>query len=341
MAAESKTFVDSLSIKQADGTIGEERYIGVPFDRVFDSRRDGQGATLQQLYDNYSDFIKTSDFIYYGMDEPDNHRIRIWVDTSAFIEKAEGASQTEEYLNIPFNQLQRSNFHGSVRENYITFTGTLYQQPQQPFFFEVDKLNKWYPALYIVTAIGNVLVDSDNQKIVCADGNFTLITYVDPSDPIKTWTLYPSLNDETNKINGREYTLDFSKCVFYPNVNIKVPSRDTIITQGKMTYQFGSWKIEDERIIGSSSYMTGLTDLYGDSDERAFGYYLILNVDPWQGVQSRAKRSGVWDPWVPCKDDGTIVVWLGRYGETPVTTDLEIQGPAGGIAPFKLQISVD
>ena len=48
------------------------------------------------------------------------------------------------------------------------------------------------------------------------------------------------------------------------------------------------------------------------SDDKAEGYYLAINVEPWEGAQSRIRRSGEWTEWAPLVDNGKVLSWLGK-----------------------------
>lgn len=78
--ADPKSYVQSVSVKQDTGELGQSYPIGVNFSNVIDTI---SKHTLKQFFDHYMRFMENADFIYYSKGEkPENHRIRIWVDTS-------------------------------------------------------------------------------------------------------------------------------------------------------------------------------------------------------------------------------------------------------------------
>ena len=215
MAKETKTFVEKLSIKQSTGELDEGTPIGVPFDRVFDSRENKEGYTLQQFFDNYYAYITGADFIYYGEQEPSNHKIRLWIDTTEYptIFNVQGAPQEDGWLEVQYSSLQSPDFGAFIRDNVISFHGTLYQQKHQPFFNGVNDLNKWYPAITFKAAPGAVIVDRHNKKIEFTEEEQLIITVIDAEDNKFDWTLYNNIEDANSQQNGTVYTLDFSACV--------------------------------------------------------------------------------------------------------------------------------
>lgn len=75
----SQELVNSVSIKQEDGTMTASKKIGATFEQIIDP---ATKQTLKQFYDNYLQFMKTADFVYYGDTQPTNTHIKLWIDTA-------------------------------------------------------------------------------------------------------------------------------------------------------------------------------------------------------------------------------------------------------------------
>lgn len=82
MAVKRQDIVWSISEKQENGTLGEEKRIGTTFDYVINDKMDGY--TLEQFFNHYMNFMQNADFIYYGVEKPTNTHTRIWLDTNNY-----------------------------------------------------------------------------------------------------------------------------------------------------------------------------------------------------------------------------------------------------------------
>lgn len=75
--------VKTVAVKKPDGTMDQDRSFGVSFNNVIDERSSKGNYTLAQFFDSYDSFLKTSFFVYRGVDKPENTKIALWIDTNS------------------------------------------------------------------------------------------------------------------------------------------------------------------------------------------------------------------------------------------------------------------
>lgn len=79
----SLALVRKVAVKQEDGSLGQDNTIGAIFTDVVDSgRSNATGYSLDQFLDSYLKFMNETSFVYSGPNEPQNHHISLWIDTS-------------------------------------------------------------------------------------------------------------------------------------------------------------------------------------------------------------------------------------------------------------------
>ncbi len=87
------TYLTAVSRKTANGddwedvagNVGDKdtNHIGVSFENVIDDRiGDDYRYSLDQFYDSYINFIKSSYFLTSGKTQPVNQYVSLWIDTS-------------------------------------------------------------------------------------------------------------------------------------------------------------------------------------------------------------------------------------------------------------------
>lgn len=82
-SSESLPLVRKIAVKQEDGSLGEDSTIGATFTDIIDSGRiNATGYSLDQFFDSYMKFMNENAFVYAGPNEPQNHHIILWIDTS-------------------------------------------------------------------------------------------------------------------------------------------------------------------------------------------------------------------------------------------------------------------
>lgn len=81
MATESQQTIQSIKIKQDDGTLEDQSYFAVDSSRVYYEDATVGKIDIEKILDNYMDYMKTGWFVYKGSVEPTNKRIGIWIDT--------------------------------------------------------------------------------------------------------------------------------------------------------------------------------------------------------------------------------------------------------------------
>lgn len=74
--------VKTVAIKDENGLLGSDYKIGAGFNEIVDDRAGKTTYTLAQFFDSYMDFMKNSYFVYYGVNEPTNTHIPLWIDTA-------------------------------------------------------------------------------------------------------------------------------------------------------------------------------------------------------------------------------------------------------------------
>ena len=62
-------------------------------------------------------------------------------------------------------------------------------------------------------------------------------------------------------------------------------------------------------MTGTVNKVTGYEQFSNDPNEQE-GYYLPIKVEPWEGSQVRSSRNP--ERWTPLKDDGNVVLFLGK-----------------------------
>lgn len=82
------SYVQKVSVKQDTGGLSNPTKIGLNFENVIDYNSDNPNNskytkyTLKQFFDHYMKYMQNADFIYYGEETPENHKVRLWLDTT-------------------------------------------------------------------------------------------------------------------------------------------------------------------------------------------------------------------------------------------------------------------
>lgn len=79
----TKPLVKDVGIKQENGLAPDPYYkFGAAFSEIIDDRSGRGNYTLAQFFDDYTEFMKTTTFVYSGANKPVNKHVGIWIDTS-------------------------------------------------------------------------------------------------------------------------------------------------------------------------------------------------------------------------------------------------------------------
>lgn len=108
-------------------------------------------------------------------------------------------------------------------------------------------------------------------------------------------------------------------------------------TWGNTDYStLGTFSIQGKAISGTAKKVEKEEHFGADKQS---GYYLCLNFEPWEGTQTRIKRSGSWGDWTTCKDNGDILYYLGA--ESIEATDIEVKKQGGSAEAYTLDITTE
>lgn len=78
---------------------------------------------------------------------------------------------------------------------------------------------------------------------------------------------------------------------------------------------FGNFEVSGTSVTGTANKVTEYNDFSSDPNEQE-GYYLPVDIEPWEGVQVRSSRNP--ERWTKLKDDGTVVIFLGKEAPNQV-----------------------
>lgn len=78
-----KKLVRQVTVKGEDGQLGNPYSIGATFEEIVDTRAGKGNYSLAQFFDNYIDFMNSTNFVAYGDTKPANTHARLWIDTSS------------------------------------------------------------------------------------------------------------------------------------------------------------------------------------------------------------------------------------------------------------------
>lgn len=106
---------------------------------------------------------------------------------------------------------------------------------------------------------------------------------------------------------------------------------------GKDVSTFGAFEVAGKTVTGTAKKVTGYKQFSNNADEQE-GYYLPLNIEPWEGAEVRSSRKP--ERWAKLKDDGVVIVFLGK--EKPDQTQwVEVKSADGGIFKFTVNVSAE
>lgn len=83
-------------------------------------------------------------------------------------------------------------------------------------------------------------------------------------------------------------------------------------------------------ILGTANYLKDMNPPY--DEDKAEGYYLAINVEPWEGAQWRIRRSGEWGEWIALVDNGKALSWLGK--DAIIADAIEVKDTAGVVTTY-------
>lgn len=129
-------------------------------------------------------------------------------------------------------------------------------------------------------------------------------------------------------------------CYDYIDSTETIREKAEILTQGeqlgKDVSTFGTFSVQGNAITGEAKKVSGYNQFSNITDEQE-GYYLPLNIDPWEGAEVRSSRKP--DRWTKFKDDGVVIVFLGK--EKPDQTSwVEVKAPDGGVTKYTINVTV-
>lgn len=81
---------------------------------------------------------------------------------------------------------------------------------------------------------------------------------------------------------------------------------------GRDLSTLGEYTIADGAISGTLNFQEGWTEFNGTVTEEQEGYYVALNVNPWEGNKFRIDRTTGKGKEVAFKGDGIAICWLGN-----------------------------
>lgn len=105
---------------------------------------------------------------------------------------------------------------------------------------------------------------------------------------------------------------------------------------GKDVSTFGTFSVEGNAVTGEAKKVTGYKQFSNNADEQE-GYYLPLNIEPWEGAEVRSSRNP--DKWVKLKDDGVVIVFLGKEKPDQVKW-VEAKSKDGGVTKYTINVTV-
>lgn len=97
----------------------------------------------------------------------------------------------------------------------------------------------------------------------------------------------------------------------------------------------GTYQIQGTKITGNANKITGFDQFSTDPNEQE-GYYLALDIEPWEGAQVRSSRKP--ERWTSLVDDGTVVIFLGKDAPDQVEW-YEVKDANGSIIRYSVEVS--
>ena len=98
--------------------------------------------------------------------------------------------------------------------------------------------------------------------------------------------------------------------------------------------ELGTYEIQGTKITGTANRITEFKQFSSDENEQE-GYYLAVDVEPWDGVQIRSSRNS--EKWTELKDDGIVVIFLGK--DAPDLEWYETKDAKGGVIRYSVNVS--
>lgn len=80
---------------------------------------------------------------------------------------------------------------------------------------------------------------------------------------------------------------------------------------GRDLSTLGDYTVTDEAVTGSVNEITGWTE-FSSSSEQQNGYYVAINVEPWEGAKVRIDRTTGNGTAVALKGDGIYIGFMGK-----------------------------
>lgn len=127
---------------------------------------------------------------------------------------------------------------------------------------------------------------------------------------------------------------------YYQSTETDSPVEDKALNSGEVmgvdVSKFGSFDIQGRHILGTAEKVEeGMEKLYGADMQK--GYFMARDFEPYEGTRVRVKRDGEWTDWKNLKDDGNLIVFLGK--DSIVATDLELQTADGRIKAYEIHVT--
>lgn len=88
---------------------------------------------------------------------------------------------------------------------------------------------------------------------------------------------------------------------------------------GRDLSTLGEYEVVDGVVTGSLDYQTRWTEFNGSVVEEQSGYYVAINVSPWEGRKFRIDRTTGKGKAVAFNGDGIAICWLGDDEEKAKT----------------------
>lgn len=99
--------------------------------------------------------------------------------------------------------------------------------------------------------------------------------------------------------------------------------------------ELGTYEIQGTKITGTANKITEFEQFSNDVNEQE-GYYLAVDVEPWDGVQIRSSRNP--EKWTELKDDGIVVIFLGKDAPDQVQW-YETKDAKGDVIRYSVNVS--
>lgn len=80
---------------------------------------------------------------------------------------------------------------------------------------------------------------------------------------------------------------------------------------GRDLSTLGEYTVTDEAVTGSVNEITGWTE-FSSNAEQQNGYYVAINVEPWEGAKVRIDRTTGNGTAVALKGDGIYIGFMGK-----------------------------